>query len=330
MKVIMGGSGSTGSSLLKNILNRNEDVFSGGETSFFSKKLIYDDWKKAKSRVLKRKLNGLRSFGFHMYNGSDLLLPEYNITEDLINQYALEANTLEEFAELYFSQAMEMNQAKFWIEKTPANSACFKLFLDAFEDGRVIHMTRSPYDTIASLWERGYGLYYSVGIYLLNTASALSAKSRTGRYTEVAYEKLVSSPASTVENVCNFLNITFDSKMLVSQGEVVQDSQLSSWTYDETANIGKGSIGRFSKLPKDKQMAIYEAVHAVQVNKSGVDYYKLSHTNIKSICKELGYEYHSIDSRNTIPSLISQRRKDRAERLKRGYPTGVYYPLEIK
>ena len=68
MQVIMGGSGSTGSSLLKNIMNRHQEIFAGGETAFFAKKMIYDNWLKARSRILKRKLFGLRNFGWHIYN----------------------------------------------------------------------------------------------------------------------------------------------------------------------------------------------------------------------------------------------------------------------
>ncbi len=70
--VIMGGSGSTGSSLLKNILNRNSKIFAGTETSLFCKKGIYFNWSSAKSRLLKRGVRGLRNFGFHIYNGTDL------------------------------------------------------------------------------------------------------------------------------------------------------------------------------------------------------------------------------------------------------------------
>ena len=58
MQVVMGGSGSTGSSLLKNILNRHPDIFSGEETEFFAKKMIkilesYLDFVNVRSVIIK-------------------------------------------------------------------------------------------------------------------------------------------------------------------------------------------------------------------------------------------------------------------------------------
>jgi len=164
-KVLMGGSGSTGSSLLKNILNRNERIFSGGETAFLSKRLVYDDWPKAKKRLQRRKTKGLRNFGFHIYNGTDMCFPEYLWKPDELDSAAVASMNLDEFCEVYFGKALELTGATTWIEKTPANAACFASFLNHFQDSKVIHMVRNPYDTIASLCNRGFSLHYAVGRY---------------------------------------------------------------------------------------------------------------------------------------------------------------------
>ena len=151
MQIIMGGSGSTGSSLLKNILNRNQEIFAGGETSFFAKKMVYENWQKAKSKVLKRKFSGLRNHGWHLYNGTDLLQPEYLWDKDDLNAALKETNSLQEFCKVYYDKSLNEARASMWLEKTPANSACFSFFLKAFGQGKAIHMVRNPFDTIASL-----------------------------------------------------------------------------------------------------------------------------------------------------------------------------------
>jgi hypothetical protein len=329
MSVIMGGSGSTGSSLVKNILNRHNDIFAGEETSFFAKRQIYDDWSNAKKRITKRKLTGLKNLGYHIYNGTDLVQNEYRLSITEIDALANQSMTLIEFSDRFFQPALTKSGAKFWIEKTPANAACFTLFLDRFENGKVIHMLRNPYDTIASLWSRGYDLHYSVGIYLLNTSSGLSARSNKERYHEIKYEDVVQKPSKTISEVCSFLEIEFNSEMLISKDEKIEISQLSGWNYDETANIGTKALGRFQRLPEAKRIQLLEAVSLMKVSNAGMKYYSLEYSDIRGICEVLGYKYYEIESSNSYSDLRKNLKKDRFERIKRGYATGLHYPLAL-
>ena len=276
----MGGSGSTGSSLVKNILNRHSDVFAGEETSFFAKRLIYDDWSKAKTRITKRKLKGLKNRGYHIYNGTDLVQSEYGHTKTEIEMLASQSNTLVEFCEGFYNQALNKNGAKFWVEKTPANAACFSLFLDRFQNGKVIHMLRNPYDTIASLWSRGYDLHYAVGIYLLNTSSGISARNSNRKYHEIKYEDVVQKPSETIAEVCTFLEIEYNSEMLTSKDEKIEVSHLPGWNYDETANIGTKALGRFDRLQEEKKIQLLEAVDLMKVSDAGKKYYNIEYSSI--------------------------------------------------
>ncbi len=328
MTVIMGGSGSTGSSLVKNILNRHKDIFAGEETSFFAKKLIYNDWEKAKKRVTKRKLKGLKNLGYHIYNGTDMVHAEYGHTKDEIKRMAKEARTLNEFCDRFYRKALDQNEAKIWIEKTPANSACFSQFLEHFESGKVIHMLRNPYDTIASLWSRGYDLHYAVGIYLLNTASGISSRNKD-RYHEIRYEDVVSEPESTINDVCMFLEVEYAVDMLTTKQEKIEVSQLPGWNYDETSNIGTKALGRFGRLPKEKRNQLIEAVSLIEVSKSGKELYNIMYSNIRELCQVLGYEYHEADDGIKYLNLKKVLKKDRLQRIKRTYATGIHYPLVI-
>ncbi len=329
MSVIMGGSGSTGSSLVKNILNRHSDVFAGEETSFFAKQLIYNDWSKAKKRITKRKLKGLKNMGYHIYNGTDLEQSEYGHSKTEIEILANQSETLLEFCDRFYHPALTQSSAKLWMEKTPANSACFSLFLDQFEKGKVIHMLRNPYDSIASLWSRGYDLHYSVGIYLLNTSSGISASSNKERYHEIKYEDVVQRPSETISKVCSFLEIEYNSEMLTSKDEKIEVSQLSGWNYDETANIGTKALGRFDRLQEEKRIQLLEAVSMIKVSDAGKKYNNIEYVNIRDICKTLDYKFYEIDSSDTHSNLKKELRKDRFERLKRGYATGIHYPLAL-
>ena len=329
MSVIMGGSGSTGSSLVKNILNRHKDIFAGEETSFFAKQMIYENWTKARKRIVKRKLNGLRNHGYHIYNGTDMVHPEYGYTKDEVAKLAIDSDTLDEFCESFYNLALVKNNARFWIEKTPANSACFQMFLDHFDHGKVIHIVRNPYDTIASLWNRGYDLHYAVGIYLINTACGLTARKNRGRYHEVKYEDLVQMPNTAISDLCKFLKIMFVPDILESQGENIEVSQLPGWNYDETANIGTKALGRFDRLSEAEKLKLIEAVELIRISDAGKELYNVKFSNIKEICNVLGYEYQNVSELSSLLELRKMLKKDRLQRLKRGYTTVIKYPLDL-
>ena len=189
-------------------------------------------------------------------------------------------------------------------------------------------MVRNPYDTIASLVSRGFNLYYAVGIYLLNTACGLN-KSYPDRLHTVTYENLIGNPEETVQDICTFLGIAFDSKMLEPQGEIVKNSQLEGWKYDETKAIGKGSVGRFNKLSKESQQEIIEAVNLISISNRGRIYYNTEIVNIEQICEQLDYDFHKIDKTTSYKALRNLKFKDQFVRIRRGYATGFKYPLEI-
>lgn len=325
----MGGSGSTGSSLLKNIINRHSLVFAGGETFIFAKKLCYTNWKSAKKRLTKRGPRGLRNYGYHLYNGTDALLPEYLWNRTDLESMLRSSTSFAQFADQYFVKAMFLSGASIWLEKSPANSACFQMFLQAFGDGKVVHVARNPYDTIASLMARGFDVYYATGIYLLGTASGLVTRSSDRCHT-IKYEDLVDRPVTAVSELCDFLGITYQQGMESSRGEQVPSSQLEGWHYDETEDIGTGSVGRFAKLPEEEQDLIMQAVSSIAVSDRGASYYGLDLRSIEQVCSALGYDYYPLTSRSQRSVLQGMRRIDRLTRIKRGYLTGIHYPLMIR
>ncbi len=325
----MGGSGSTGSSLLKNILNRHPDIFAGGETTLFAKLLPYQNWEKAKRKLETKGMKGMKNHGFHLYNGTRLIQNEYLWKEGALKSMAITTKTFPEFANQYFAKAMAKKNAIHWLEKTPANAACFKYFLENFDDAKVIHITRNPYDTIASLINRGYPLYYAICIYLLNTSSGIAVSKNINVHT-VKYENLTNNPKETVSNICDFLNVTYHDKMLIPQGDNILVPKLKGWQYDETEAIGNKSIGRFKKLSQDKQSEIIAAVDHINVNTKGLKYYNIDCKSIKDICKVLDYKYYNNENHTIYKILKSDRRIDKWKRIIRGYQSGIHYPIEIR
>ena len=103
MRMLIGGSGSTGSSLLKNILSRHPEIFAGSETSLFTKRELYYNYSMHKWRILKSFPLGLKSHTFHMYNGADLIHNEYGHSIESIKKLISLTFEFQEFADGYSS-----------------------------------------------------------------------------------------------------------------------------------------------------------------------------------------------------------------------------------
>lgn len=322
----MDGSGSTGSSLLKNILNRHEEIYAPIETSLFTKKELYVNWSKYKSRILKTGWNGLRSYGWHRYNGVDINDDFFDLEERIIQQMIADAQSFQAFADTYFG-ALKGQSASIWIEKTPLNAYCFRQFLDGFDDAGVIHMVRNPYDAVASLVRRGFDVFYAVGIYLLNTAAGLAAAG--DNYVEVKYESLIHNTEEVLNTLSDFLGVKLSKDLTLSQDEVIPQSKLPGWAFDETESIRKQTKSTFDKLSVPEQQRIINALHTVYINKSGKRYFDLKVSNIQEICETLGYAQKFTEDYKDS-HLRKLMWKDRWTRIRRLYPTGFAYPLSLK
>lgn len=157
--ILIGGSPSTGSSVLVNVLNRHPELAAGPETYLFIHPDLYREWDRYGHYLLKRdRFRGLKSIGWFRKNGADLLLPEYGWDPAGLAALLNRSASFPEFVEGYFSTAMTRKGATQWIEKSPSNSLAFPDFLKFFPEGKVIHTTRNPYDAVASLIARTFAL----------------------------------------------------------------------------------------------------------------------------------------------------------------------------
>jgi hypothetical protein len=333
MSVIIGGSGSTGSSLFKNLLNNHPRIFGGIETNLFAKLPLYKNWNSNKTRLTAKGLRALPNHSWHYFRGLDLLHPDFGWENEELQNAAQQSNSFQEFTDLFFRRPMDMNNAEMWIEKTPSNAACFSHFLRTFDRGKVIHMTRNPYDTMSSLLRRGIGLYYATGIYLLNTAAALAVSDHPA-YLLVKYENLVEYPKAELKRVCRFLGVAFTEEMLeMGNKEARFKTKLRGWKYDEMEEVKKGSVGSFFELPEAEQNRILTALDLVHINWFGQSLSYNSISGLKEICRAMDYEYIERSGKNSgdvISQLRQQRRENRWFRLKKADPKALFHPLSIR
>ncbi|NNF34828.1 MAG: sulfotransferase [Saprospiraceae bacterium] len=327
LRILIGGSGSTGSSLLKNILSRHSSVFAGNETSLFTKKKLYEDFTGHKKHILKRFPQGIRSHSYHMYNGVDLVSEEYGHTTSSLIELINKSSDFQSFADGFFENGIDRFGKTHWLEKTPGNAFLFKEFLNSFENSKTIHLTRNPLDTIYSLIRRGFNLVESCGIYLLNTASALRAKDYDDHY-QLKYEDLITHPEATVKRLLNFLDLPFESKVLESGNPYgIIETKIDSWRYDETSSVHRN----IQEIPESTLSNIMQAISVIKVSEQGSNLFNSIEHDFQTLLSSLDYEFHEVQIEIKTLNLIKrQMRLDRWKRMKKFYQTGFYYPLAIK
>ncbi len=324
MRVMIACSPSTGSSLLRRMLNRHSLIFCGSETSLLAKKSLYRSWKFNKWRLT-------RSFPFGLVDAAWLhkrglsLDEEYPVGRSELELMIKNNTTYQEFVDSFFNKVLEHESKQFWIEKTPSNALSASAFIHEFNCAKLIHICRDPYDTIASLMNRGMDVYNACAVYLINTSALLEIDS--GNMHLCSYEDLVGDPQKVLTGILEFIGLKFEESMLDSDKMAKGVTQMKGWKYDETAKVGKESIGRFSKMDTSVQHQIATAINTMRL---GSD---VKHTSIAQICETLSYDMRDtgIKDLNTLKRLRKIRSKDLFQRtVKLSYFRLFNYPIQIE
>lgn len=320
MAILIGCSPSTGSSLLRRIMNRHSQIFCGAETSMFAKEGLYLDWEANKHKLTRPSIFGLSNTGWHNFVGVELDA-EYQCTPLQLKKLIKAHSDFPSFVEAFYQPSLKSADKKYWAEKTPSNAFTLQLFLNIFPQGKTIHIVRHPLDAIASLMNRGMTAYNAVAVYLLNTAKALEVND--DRCHLVKYEALVVEAEKTSEELCRFLGLKFEATMLESSGKEKGVSKMEGWNYDETNKIQQGSVGRFSLFDQETRAEVLNRIAFTQTCMN------VNHKDIRSISDTLGYALPTYEADSEIITLLEQEKEaDLSKRyFSRYYFRRSNYPL---
>lgn len=325
MNCFVGGSGSTGSSVLANVLNRHSRLFCGPETYLFTKHQLFEDWSGNKGKLVDGKL---KSFPWHKFSNTELLNPAFEWDTKALKELIHYSNFIHEFADEFFGHSAKMFKKYHWIEKTPSNVYCFQNLVESFPNCFLIHTVRNPYDTIASLNRRGFSVYDAVCLYLLNTSVGLSMN-KYHNYIEVIYEELVTRPDEKLREICQLLSVRFEPEMLLKQ-ETAFDDDIESWNLSEKAAITSDSIGNFAKLSRFVQDEIIYTINSVRISSFYQQRFNLELLDIKSICEHFNFQHYPDDGFHNIFQLQIDKSRDHISRIVRAYPSKFgQYPIDL-
>jgi hypothetical protein len=228
--IIIGGCGSSGTTLLRKMLNAHPNIACGPEMSVFDRPKLYEeslDYLYTLYRALdldplddgmlfplRMQPTNFTYCGLHPDNHSRFY-HEPAVVEKMFD----EAETIAEFLDRFFYLYAAKQNKKRWAEKTPNNLFCIDQIFDWYPNAHFIVAMRDGRDVVLSLTARRQ-THSIVAIFrwLISAAAFLDVLDREPDYIDriirVNYEDLVSKPAAALGKICSRIGEPYDSAML--------------------------------------------------------------------------------------------------------------------
>ena len=259
------GSGRSGNTLLRSILSGTSEISIPPESyrlPFAIKRFHVcnnRDWKELFPEILDEFKNCKEFYTW------DIDLQEVHNRLDSISESKRTLSNI--FDELYCTYSEKHNPgSKLWGDKTPLNTLYLDWIGSAFPQSKFIHIIRDGRDVVSSYLDMKR--YSSIDeaakrwIHSIIFAQKFGAKIGDS-YMEIRYESLVKNPEEVIMEVCNFLDIEYDSKILdhTSQIEKMGDTDKSHHS-NLSKPISSESIGKWkNNLSEDNQKKVTKLLH---------------------------------------------------------------------
>ena len=245
------GSGRTGTTLLRRILQASDEVhippeiwaFKGAYYRFllYSPVMIWGDL------VQLITVHYVLNSGF----SDDLKAKAFDIAEGAVALPKEQRSLAAILDHIYRYHGTDQGTSfQRWGDKTPLNSYCLDEINRVFEDARFIHLVRDGVDVVNSRLK--YGLQPTLQAAAERWTSAVRAvhafEARfPDRVIQVRYEDMVREPHDVIRNICTFIGVTFEPRMIETCDHVHEIKDVKDLRHHEnvfgsvsTHRVGKG------------------------------------------------------------------------------------------
>ena len=265
------GAGRSGTTLLQLMLNAHPQIAIAGELGFFDEILL-----------LRSKIPDLDTP--ETIDQLFALLPSVDRYKYLTEAEAvfpaararLKADPAPSYEKLYryiLESYATLRGARRFGEKTPGNIRHLEALVSIFPNCRVVHVVRDPRSNVASRRKLPMlskdvitnTIKWDVDIY----CGISFMQKHKQNYFEINYEKLVLEPAITLKQVCQFLDETFDDRMLEyyrSSEEYIKDEP---WKNGTQKPVYRSSIETWRNELSEGQIYLIESIAGRQMARYG-------------------------------------------------------------
>jgi hypothetical protein len=289
---LVGGCGSSGTTLLIHLLSRHPRVASVPELNFFNHPETLDlaRFEASLDALLARRV---LTPGYKQVAG--FLGPRRQLDLDRARLAAWAARA-HDVADLHRALARHVCQrvgATHFVEKTPTNVYAFAALVHRNPEARLIHLIRDGRDVAASLLGRGKSLYAAGSRWLYDTLAGLRARGRPS-YLEIRYEDLVEDPAATLARVFAHIGLppaAPDSPAADTPGTYREawrrKPSARAWNLTPDDPVSPASVGRFRRDLAPAQLAL---LGRIRLTRHAARALEVPRTGFADLTLQLGYE----------------------------------------
>lgn len=170
--------------------------------------------------------------------------------------------------------------------KTPFNEFYYKEIKNSFNEIKFIHVVRNPLDVAASykkarqnIWGGKYSSIRHIAKWSISTKYGIERyEKKPEKYLLIKYEDILDNPERAIIEVCNFLNIDFEKKMLeMNNHPGWEGTNTSHKSSSGKKTISKNSLYNYDKYLKNREINKYTYLLGYFL-----DYFNYEKVNIKA------------------------------------------------
>jgi len=195
--IVIGGCGSSGTTLLRRMLNRHPAIACGPESTVFLERVT----------------------------GPAELGPRMGFRASEVEKWQRNSRSQAEFIDRFQTACLARSGKTVWADKTPENIRRVDFVWRHFPHARFVHMVRDGRDVACSLrrqsWmKRGSGdIIARCATYWVERVSIGRVFTSDPRYAELRYEDLVRDPAATLRRLLGSLGLEWSDRMLLADDD---------------------------------------------------------------------------------------------------------------
>ena len=260
---IVGGCGSSGTTLLAHLLSKHPDIGSGPEFNCFNHFEIYDFtlFKKNFQKMYSGKCTPWGYIDIHVFM---TYREEYGIEFEILKQWVEESHSTVEFFEKLCQHMNKRFHTKLFLEKSPTNVYSFRILAERFPNIPLVHLVRDGRDVAASLMKRGFNLYFAGTRWLYDTLCGMNARG-SENYLEIKYEQMVHSPDDTLRKIFSHIGVNSDDYGQTKSSNAAESGvyheewknrkEPRAWNQTPADPVSTASIGRYKKRFSNKELS---------------------------------------------------------------------------
>jgi protein-tyrosine sulfotransferase len=248
-------AGRSGTTLLRSMLVAGGEIAIPRETQFIHALTIqFCSLQPLEWKILCRLVIATFESHHHYKHWETDLSPAYQEAIQLPPEHRSLAKIIDIAFMTYAQQ--HFPEAWMWGDQSPLHTLFTPWILKAFPQAKFVHMVRDGRDAIASLIERGVTIEEATYRWRISVARSHRLQKRVGpqQYIEVRYEDLVNQPEEILQQIAQFMNITYTPRML---DYWKLPTTIEHKYHDFHRNLGKPvtnkSVGRWKERLSAKQ-----------------------------------------------------------------------------